>query len=88
MALKAALDRGWDVRIVDHLAGTFHPKLFLGGAAFDAEAGMVGISLILTGSANLSAAALYRNGECSYLSLAPKFGGSAGRALEGILGGG
>ncbi len=82
MALAAALDRGWNVRVVDDLPGTFHPKLFLGGAAFDAEAGMTGVSLIVMGSANLSAGALYRNGECSYLSIAPKVSLSAGRAWK------
>lgn len=82
MALRTALDCGWDVRVVDELAGTFHPKLYLGGAAFHAEDGMTGISMILSGSANLSAAALYRNGECSYLSVAPKLGASAGKAWK------
>ena len=80
MALKAALDSGWNVRVVDHLSGTFHPKLYVGGVAFDAEAGMSRVSLVVAGSGNLSAAALYRNGECSYLSIAPKLGLSAGRA--------
>jgi HKD family nuclease len=68
IALGAALDNGWEVRVINHLSGTFHPKLYIGGTTFDAEAGMTGVSLIVAGSANLTGAALYRNGECSYLS--------------------
>jgi hypothetical protein len=82
VALATAMDHGWDVRVVDDLPGTFHPKLYIGGAAFHEDAGMTGTSLILTGSANLSAGALYRNGECSYLSVAPALGASAGRAWK------
>jgi len=82
IALAAAQKNSWDVRVVNNLPGTFHPKLYLGGAAFDPEAGMTDISLIVAGSANLSAAALSRNGECSYLSTAPKLGASAGRTFK------
>jgi hypothetical protein len=82
LALAQALEDGWDVRVVDTLPGTFHPKLYIGGAAFDEEAGMTDPSLILAGSANLSAAALYRNGECSYFSISPKLTTSAGRAWK------
>ncbi len=82
VALATALEDGWDVRIVDDLPGTFHPKLYIGGAAFHNDTGMTGASLILAGSANLSAGALYRNGECSYFSVTPTLGTSAGRAWK------
>jgi hypothetical protein len=82
VALATALDRGWEVRIVSALSGTFHPKLYIGGAAFHEDTGMSGTSIILSSSANLSAGALYRNGECSYLSITPTLGASAGRAWK------
>jgi HKD family nuclease len=79
-ALGSALAKGWHVRVVDNLPGTFHPKLYVGGAAFTDEAGILDTSLILTGSANLSAAALSRNGECSYLHIGTNLAKSAGKA--------
>jgi hypothetical protein len=82
VALATALDHKWDVRVVDNLPGTFHPKLYIGGDAFHEDAGMTGTSLILAGSANLTAGGLYRNGECSYLSVAPSLGASAGIAWK------
>jgi len=77
-----ARDHGWDVRVIDNLAGTFHPKLYVGGAAFDGKSGMTDISLIVAGSANLSTAALSRNGECSFVDIDTKLGISAGRAWK------
>lgn len=81
-ALASALAKGWSVRTVDDLPGTFHPKLYVGGSAFDNECGISETSIILTGSANLSAAALYRNGECSYLHLGTNLAKSAGKAWK------
>src|ERR1039458_1789405 len=46
-ALKSAVDSGWDVRVVDTLAGTFHPKLYVGAAGFDNKAGFTGLSLAI-----------------------------------------
>ena len=34
-ALRGAVASGWNVRIVDSLAGTFHPKLYVGADSFD-----------------------------------------------------
>ena len=63
-ALARALDEGWELRTVSNLAGTFHPKLYVGGRAFEANTGIADMSLVLIGSANLSANALERNVEC------------------------
>src|SRR6185437_712511 len=52
-ALEAAVNSGWEVRVVDTLAGTFHPKLYVGANAFDEKAGLNGLSLAITGSQNL-----------------------------------
>ena len=81
-ALATALDRGWDVRVVDRLPGTFHPKLYVGGGDFDEDAGVADISFVLVGSANLSSAALERNGECSQVRIAPTATSSAGAAWK------
>ena len=51
-ALQGAVDCGWNVRIVDNLAGTFHPKLYVGAAGFDDDAGVADLSLAITGSPN------------------------------------
>jgi hypothetical protein len=68
-ALAAAMKAGWEVRVVDSLPGTFHPKLYLGGVSFDSSRSVVSPTLAIVGSANLSRAALFRNGECSYLQV-------------------
>ena len=65
-ALHSAVDSGWNVRVVDSLAGTFHPKLYVGGAGFDESASMVDLSLAITGSANLSHGGFFKNGECVF----------------------
>jgi hypothetical protein len=67
LALARALNEGWDVRVIDHLSGTFHPKLFIGGSTFNDDSGVADICFVVVGSANLSAAALNKNGECSYV---------------------
>src|ERR1700756_4419847 len=51
-ALQHAVDSGWNVRVVNTLAGTFHPKLYVGAAAFDNSSGFSGISMTITGSPN------------------------------------
>ena len=81
-ALAAALAYGWAVRVVDDLPGTFHPKFYVGGAAFKNDCGIFKTSFILASSGNLSAAALSRNGECSYLHVGTNLAVSAGRAWK------
>lgn len=67
-ALEFALESGWLVRVVDSLAGTFHPKLYAGAGSFDATGRISNVSLLVTGSANLSLGGFVKNGECSYWS--------------------
>ena len=71
MALRSALENGWGVRIVDNLDGTFHPKLYVGAARFDDDAGVADVSLAITGSPNISHGGFLRNGECVFWSAAP-----------------
>ena len=63
-ALQSAVDSGWKVRVVDNLAGTFHPKLYVGAGGFDETAGVTDLSLAITGSPNLSHGGFLKNGEC------------------------
>jgi hypothetical protein len=79
-ALQHAVDSGWNVRVVNTLAGTFHPKLYVGAAAFDNSSGFSGISMTITGSPNLSHAGFFSNGECAFWSAAPHIPESAGKA--------
>ena len=53
-ALNSAVHSGWHVRVVDTLAGTFHPKLYVGAAGFDEAAGVADLSLAIIGSPNIS----------------------------------
>lgn len=68
-ALEIALNEGWDVRVVNDLPGTFHPKLYVGGHRFGKHCAVTDANLIVAGSANLSNAALTRNGECSFVHI-------------------
>ena len=70
-ALQSALENGWNVRIVDGLDGTFHPKLYVGAARFDRDAAVVDVSLAIAGSPNISHAGFLRNGECVFWSAEP-----------------
>ena len=70
-ALRLAIENGWGVRIVDSLDGTFHPKLYVGAARFDDDAGVAEVSLAITGSPNISHGAFVRNGECVFWSAPP-----------------
>ncbi|MCC7428680.1 MAG: phospholipase D family protein [Alphaproteobacteria bacterium] len=79
-ALQSAMDSGWKVRVVDSLSGTFHPKLYVGAAAFDNAAGLSGLSLAIVGSPNLSRGGFLTNGECCFWSSAPHSRESAARA--------
>jgi len=79
-ALESAVSSGWNVRIVDTLAGTFHPKLYVGAAGFDDDAGVVEPSLAITGSPNLSHSGFVTNGECAAWSVPPDAGESIGQA--------
>lgn len=77
-ALRGALQSGWDVRIVDNLGGTFHPKLYVGADRFDDDAGVADVSLAIIGSPNISHGGFLRNGECVVWSSTPHI--SAARA--------
>lgn len=79
-ALQSALDSGWGVRVVDTLAGTFHPKLYVGADSFDSKKGVTGLSLAIAGSPNLSHGAFLKNGECAFWSVNPHGSASAARA--------
>lgn len=79
-ALQGAVNSGWNVRVVDNLAGTFHPKLYVGAAAFDDAIGVADLSLVITGSPNLSHAGFLKNGECIFWSAAPHSRKSAVKA--------
>lgn len=79
-ALQSAVDSGWNVRVVDDLTGTFHPKLYVGGAGFGGSAGVANLSLAIMGSPNISRNGFRRNGECVFWSIAPHAVNSAGRA--------
>lgn len=81
-ALQSAVQSGWDVRVVDTLKGTFHPKLYVGGSSFDNHEGLKDLSIALTGSANLSYGGFVRNGECSFCSIAPPSLKSAVKAWQ------
>ena len=79
-ALQSAVDSGWNVRVVNNPAGTFHPKLYVGAAGFDHPAGVADLSLAITGSPNLSHGGFLKNGECVFWSSAPHSRNSAARA--------
>ena len=79
-ALKRAVDSGWNVRVVDHMPGTFHPKLYVGGASFDDNAGVADLSLAITGSQNLSCGGFQKNTECLFWSVFPHSPKSAAKA--------
>lgn len=81
-ALAAALDAKWDVRAVDSLKGTFHPKLWIAGKSFSEEDGISGVGAVVVGSGNLSAGGLKRNAECSFASVQPKLAAAAGQAWK------
>lgn len=79
-ALQRAVGSGWNVRVVDNLAGTFHPKLYIGASAFDDGVGIADLSLVITGSPNISHSGFLKNGECVFWSAAPHSRTSAVRA--------
>ncbi len=79
-ALRNAVDNGWNVRIANTPDRTFHPKLYVGAARFDDEAGVSDVSLAIAGSANISHAGFLTNGECVFWSAAPQHRRSAGQA--------
>ena len=79
-ALQSALDSGWNVRVVNSLGSTFHPKLYVGAARFDDDAGVTDLSLAITGSPNLSRSGFMKNGECVFWSSAPHIRKSAAKA--------
>ncbi len=79
-ALKGAIDSGWNVRVVNKLVGTFHPKLYVGGAGFDDDTGVADLTLAIIGSPNLSHGGFLNNGECVFWSEAPHTRKSAAKA--------
>tara|TARA_E500000318_G_C3569084_1_gene217022 strand:+ start:3431 stop:4399 length:969 start_codon:yes stop_codon:yes gene_type:complete len=79
-ALESAINSGWKVRVVDSLVGTFHPKLYVGAAAFDDHTGVSGLSLAIVGSPNISNGGFVSNGECAFWSTHPHSRDSAARA--------
>ena len=79
-ALRSAVESGWNVRVVDSLGGTFHPKLYVGAAGFDDNAGVTDLSLVIAGSPNLSHSGFLKNGECVFWSAAPHSRKSAAKA--------
>jgi len=82
LALRAALNAEWDVRVVHNPAGTFHPKMYVGGAAFDPHGGVQTATMALVGSGNLSLGGLKRNAECSILHVGPRFASLASAAWK------
>lgn len=52
-ALRNAVESGWKVHVVNK-PGTFHPKLYVGAAAFDQNDGVKDLLLAVIGSPNLS----------------------------------
>ncbi len=79
-ALQSAVDCGWGVRIVNSLGGTFHPKLYVGAAGFDDDAGVTDVSLAITGSPNISRGGFLNNAECVFWSVDPHSRNSAAKA--------
>ena len=79
-ALRSAVDCGWNVRVVDNLSGTFHPKLYVGAARFDEATGLADLSLAITGSPNLSKSAFLKNGESVCITATPDIRQSAAKA--------
>jgi len=79
-ALYNAVECGWNVRVVDNLAGTFHPKLYVGATGFNDDGGVADLSLAITGSPNISHGGFMKNGECVFWSAAPHSRKSAVRA--------
>ena len=79
-ALQSAMASGWNVRVVDSLDGTFHPKLYVGAAGFDDNTGVADLSLAITGSPNISYGGFLKNGECVFWSTTPHCRKSAAKA--------
>ena len=79
-ALQSAVENGWNVRMVDSLDGTFHPKLYVGAARFDDAAGVADVSLAIAGSPNISHGGFLKNGECVFWSTARHHRRSAAKA--------
>jgi PLD-like domain len=66
-ALRLALAEGWNTRVVNLQAGTFHSKIVIGGRQFGPEDLMEKTALLLIGSANLTKGGLRGNVECSLI---------------------
>jgi HKD family nuclease len=68
-ALRLALAEGWAVRVSNPARGTFHPKMIVGGAAFNDTDELQQVKLSVIGSANLSRGGLRNNVECSLIRI-------------------
>lgn len=66
-ALELGLEANWKIRAVNPAAGTFHPKLIIGGRAFAETDLLRAPRLLIVGSANLTKGGLINNVECSLL---------------------
>jgi len=66
-ALELGLEANWRIRVVNPSAGTFHPKIIVGGRAFADTDLLSAPRLLIVGSANLTRGGLSNNVECSLL---------------------
>lgn len=80
-ALRSAVDYGWEVRIGRANAGRFHPKLIVGGIAFDATGSVVDPRFCYVGSGNLTQPGLQVNAECALICRNEGMIGGAGAAF-------
>jgi len=86
-ALKIALDQGWSVRTANPNAGTFHPKMMVGGSSFSETDGIETATWMIVGSGNLSKGGLVANVETSLIRSSealPKTSGLAFKELWDI----
>jgi HKD family nuclease len=68
-ALDIAQQTGWEIRVSTEQTqtGLFHPKVIVGGNAFDDEGGIGGVSVAYIGSSNLTGCGLLSNMECGMI---------------------
>jgi len=67
-AIKALQGAGWNIRYDRAAAGTFHPKILLGGQSFASERGFQNVNFGYIGSANITKGGLLSNVEVGYLA--------------------
>jgi len=81
-ALKLALDQGWTVRTADPKAGTFHPKMMVGGSRFSETNGIDTPTWMIVGSGNLSKGGLVGNVETSVMRYSDELPRTSGMAFK------